>query len=134
MSHNFPFSCRRAGTWLAGCSTPGTRVVLLPQEGGAPSASRWCAGRLVEVPKPQSPRIPSRAGSLRAPRSVPRLDQADAAKVRAENRSLFEMLPPRPQRYTLYFDAGGTVLTGESQKILEEVLVKALASAAAATW
>ena len=111
---------------LAACSTPGTRVVLLPQEGGAPSAvvvhAKAGAGAETTLTQPY-PRATAAAGAAVAPR----LDQADPAKVQAENRSLFEMAPPRPQRYTLYFDAGGTVLTAESQKVLEEVLAGALA-------
>ena len=109
---------------LAACSTPSTRVVLLPQEGGAPSAVvvRAKAGAEVVVSQPYQ-----RATAASGAGGAPKLDQADPAKVQAENRALFEMLPPRPQRYTLYFDAGGTVLTAESQKVLEEVLAAALA-------
>ena len=109
---------------LAACSTPGTRVVLLPQEGGAPSAVvvRARAGAEVVVSQPYQ-----RATAASGASGAPAVDEADPAKVQAENRALFEMLPPRPQRYTLYFDAGGTVLTAESQKVLEDVLAAALA-------
>ncbi|CAN7439483.1 OmpA family protein [Polaromonas sp. LjRoot131] len=111
---------------LAACSTPGTRVVLLPQEGGAPSAVvvRAKAGPGVETTLTQPYH---RATAASGAAGAPKLDQADPAQVQAEHRALFEMAPPRPQRYTLYFDAGGTVLTAESQKILEEVLAAALA-------
>lgn len=111
---------------LAACSTPGTRVVLLPQEGGAPSAvvvrARAGAGAETTVSQPYQ-----RATAASGAAGAPRLDQADPAKVQAEHRALFEMAPPRPQRYTLYFDAGGTVLTAESQQVLEQVLAAALA-------
>ena len=109
---------------LAACSTPGTRVVLLPQEGGAPSAVvvRSQAGAEATLSQPYQ-----RATAASGVEGAPKIDQADPAKVQAENRSLFDMLPPKPQRYTLYFDAGGTVLTAESQKVLEEVLAEALA-------
>jgi len=111
---------------LAACSTPGTRVVLLPQEGGAPSAVvvRAKAGPGAEITVSQSYQ---RATAASGATGAPRLDQADPAKVRAEHASLFEMAPPKPQRYTLYFDAGGTVLTAESQVVLEQVLAEALA-------
>ncbi|WP_411881038.1 OmpA family protein [Polaromonas sp. YR568] len=111
---------------LAGCSTPGARVVLLPQEGGAPSAVvvRAKAGPGAEAVLSQPYQ---RATAASGASGAPTVDQADPAKVQAENRALFEMAPPRPQRYTLYFDAGGTVLTAESQKVLEEVLAAALA-------
>ena len=111
---------------LTGCSASSTRVVLLPQEGGAPSAVvvRAKAGPGAEtiVSQPYQ-RATAASGATRAPR----VDQADPAEVQAEHRSLFEMRPPKPQRYTLYFDAGGTVLTAESQLVLEEVLAAALA-------
>jgi len=111
---------------LAGCSAPGTRVVLLPQEGGAPSAvvvhAKAGPGAEAIVSQPYQ-RATAASGATRAPR----VDQADPAEVQAEHRSLFEMRPPKPQRYTLYFDAGGTVLTAESQLVLEEVLAAALA-------
>ena len=111
---------------LAACSTPGTRVVLLPQEGGAPSAvvvrAKAGPGAETTVSQPYQ-----RATAASGATGAPRIDQADPAKVQAEHRALFEMAPPRPQRYTLYFDAGGTVLTAESQKVLEEVLAGALA-------
>ena len=111
---------------LAACSSPGTRVVLLPQEGGAPSAVvvRAKAGPGAETTLTQPYH---RATAALGAAGAPRLDQADPAKVQAEHRALFEMAPPRPQRYTLFFDAGGTVLTAESQKVLEEVLAAALA-------
>jgi hypothetical protein len=87
----------------------------------------WCAPGPAPAPKPPCPSLTSAPRLRRVPPGAPRLDQADPAKVQAENRALFEMAPPRPQRYTLYFDAGGTVLTAESQKVLEEVLAAALA-------
>ncbi|EJL84936.1 outer membrane protein/peptidoglycan-associated lipoprotein [Polaromonas sp. CF318] len=111
---------------LAACSAPSTRVVLLPQEGGAPSAvvvrAKAGAGAETTVSQPYQ-----RATAASGAGGAPRLDQADPAKVLAEHRSLFDMAPPRPQRYTLYFDAGGTVLTAESQLVLEQVLAAALA-------
>lgn len=111
---------------LAACSVPSTRVVLLPQEGGAPSAvvvrAKAGAGAETTVSQPYQ-----RATAASGAAGAPRLDQADPAKVQAEHRSLFEMAPPKPQRYTLYFDAGGTVLTAESQAVLEQVLAAALA-------
>jgi OmpA-OmpF porin, OOP family len=111
---------------LAGCSTPGTRVVLLPQEGGAPSAvvvrAKAGPGAEAVVSQPYQ-----RATAASGAGDAPRLDQADPAKVQAEHRPLFDMAPPKPQRYTLYFDAGGAVLTAESQLVLEEALAAALA-------
>jgi OOP family OmpA-OmpF porin len=112
-------------TLLAGCST-GTRVVLLPQEDGAPSAvvvrAREGGGGEAVLSAPFQ-----RATAALGATGVPKVDQADPAKVRADNAALFDMAPPRGKRYTVYFDAGGTVLTAESQKIMEDVLADALA-------
>lgn len=112
-------------TLLAGCST-GTRVVLLPQEGGAPSSvvvrAREGSGGEAVLSAPFQ-----RATAALGATGVPKVDQADPAKVRADNAALFDMAPPRGKRYTVYFDAGGTVLTAESQKIMEDVLADALA-------
>ncbi|BEP89511.1 hypothetical protein GmRootV77_45850 [Variovorax sp. V77] len=58
---------------------------------------------------------------------APVVDQADAAKVQAENKPLFDMRPPLPQRYTVFFEVGTTTLTAASQQIMTEALAAALA-------
>lgn len=126
MRIHFPLlSAILLSTLLAACST-GTRVVLLPQEDGTPSAvvvrAREGAGGEAVLSVPFQ-----RATAARGSTGAPRVDQADPAKVRADNAALYDMAPPRGKRYTVYFDAGGTVLTAESQKIMEDVLVDALA-------
>ena len=68
-----------------------------------------------------------RATANRNDTGAPAVDQADPARIEAENRSLFEMLPPAPQRYTVYFNMGETALTPESQVILNEALAAAAA-------
>ncbi len=122
----YPLALAALTLLLAACTTPSTRVVLLPQEGGAPSAvvvrAKAGAGAETTLSEPYH-RATAALGATRAPA----LDQADPAKVKAEHGSLFEMAPPKAQHYTLYFDAGGTVLTAESQQTLEEVLAAALA-------
>jgi OOP family OmpA-OmpF porin len=107
---------------LAGCSAPGTRVVLLPQEDGSPSAVvvRTKGGEQV-VAQPYQ-----RATALAGSEAAPTLDQADAAKVRANNKELFDLAPPKPQRFDLYFEGGGTVLTTDSQRALDGVIAAAL--------
>jgi OmpA-OmpF porin, OOP family len=107
---------------LAGCSAPGTRVVLLPQEDGSPSAVvvRTKGGeQLVAQPY-------QRATALAGTEGAPTLDQADPAKIRAANKELFDLAPPKPQRFDLYFEGGGTVLTAESQRALDGVIAAAL--------
>jgi len=108
---------------LVACSTPGTRVVLLPQADGRPSAVVVSAnGGQETLARPYQ-----RATAALGATGAPRIDEADPARLQAENRSLFDLLPPRPQRYTVYFDTGGIGLAGESQTTLSEALAAATA-------
>lgn len=108
---------------LAACSTPGTRVVLLPQADGKPSAVVVRAKDGEEVISQPYQRATAAVGA----KGAPVVDQADAAKVQAENKPLFDMRPPLPQRYTVFFEVGGTTLTPASQQIMNEALAAALA-------
>jgi outer membrane protein OmpA-like peptidoglycan-associated protein len=108
---------------LAACSTPGTRVVLLPQADGKPSAVVVRAKDGEEVLSQPYQRATATVGA----RGAPVVDQADPAKVQAENKPLFDMRPPPPQGYTVYFELGGTTLTPASQQIMNEALATALA-------
>ena len=112
-----------AALLLAGCSTPATRVVLLPQPDGRPSAVVVKSnGGEVTLDKPYL-RATVRTGHT----SAPVLDQTDAARVRAENTMLFDFVPPAPQRYAVYFDAGNTSLMPESQREMTTALMVAMA-------
>lgn len=107
---------------LAGCASRGTRVVLLPQEDGSPSAVvvRTKGGeQLVSQPF-------QRATALAGSDQAPALDQADEKVVRESNKPLFDLAPPKPQRFVLYFDAGGAVLTAQSKLELDGVIQAAL--------
>ena len=108
---------------LAACSTPGTRVVLLPQADGVPSAVVVRAKDGEEIISKPYQRATAAVGASGAPV----VDQADAARVQAENKPLFDMRPPPPQRYTVFFEVGGTTLTPASQQIMTEALAAALA-------
>jgi len=108
---------------LAACSSPGTRVVLLPQADGTPSAVVVRAKDGEEVLSKPYQRATAAVGASGAPV----VDQADAAKVQAENKPLFDMRPPLPQRYTVFFEVGTTTLTAASQQIMTEALTAALA-------
>ena len=108
---------------LAACSTPGTRVVLLPQADGKPSAVVVRAKDGEEVLSKPYQRATAAVGASGAPV----VDQADPAKIQAENKPLFDMRPPPPQRYTVFFEIGGTTLTPASQQIMTEALAAALA-------
>ena len=106
---------------LAACAAPGTRVVLLPQADGKPSAVAVRVKDGEEILSKPYQRATASVGASGAPV----VDQVDPAKVRAENKFLFDMQPPPPQRYTLYFDVGGTRLTPTSQQIVNEALAAA---------
>jgi OOP family OmpA-OmpF porin len=108
---------------LGACSTPGTRVILLPQSDGKPSAvvvSTEDGEETLDQPF-------ERATAAVGKRGAPVVDQANAERLRADNKALFDLMPAPPQRYTVYFDAGGTVLTAASQATLNEALSAAIA-------
>lgn len=112
-----------AAALLAGCAAPATRVVLLPQPDGRPSALVVESnGGALTLDKPYQ-----RATVEARPTNAPALDQTDAAHVRAENTALFELAPPAPQRYTVYFDAGNTSLLSEAQREVTTALMVAMA-------
>ncbi len=108
---------------LAACSSPATRVVLLPQADGSASAVVVRAKNGEEVLSQPYQRATAKQGASGAPV----VDAADAAKVQAENKPLFDMRPPPSQRYTVYFELGTITLTAASQKIMEEALAAAQA-------
>ena len=108
-------------TLLAACSTPGTRVVLLPQADDKPSAVVVRAKDGEEVLSKPYQRATAAVGASGAPV----VDQADPAKIQAENKALFDMRPPPPRRYTVFSDAGGTTLTPASQQVMNEALIAA---------
>lgn len=109
--------------FLAACSTPATRVVLLPQPDGKASAVVVSTEDGEETLAKPYLRATAKAGA----RGAPVVDEVDPARLRAENRALFEMRPPAAQHYTVFFDVGGTELTASSQIAMKEALAAALA-------
>lgn len=108
---------------LAACSTPSvTRVVLLPQADGTPSAVVVRSNNDTE----ETLSKPYQRATARA-RGGPVIDQADPARLQAEHKALFELLPPPVLNYTVYFDVGGSVLAASSQIAMNEALKAALA-------
>jgi outer membrane protein OmpA-like peptidoglycan-associated protein len=108
---------------LVGCAAPSTtRVVLLPQADGTPSALVVRANNDDERTLSQ----PYQRATAKA-RGAPVIDKADPAGLEAEHKALFEMLPAPVRSYTVYFDIGGSVLTGSSQIAMNEALKDALA-------
>jgi OOP family OmpA-OmpF porin len=87
-----------SATLLAACagtppSSSSTRVVLLPQADGSSSALVVRSNNDFEetLSKPYQ-------RATTATRGAPVVDQADPARVQAEHRLLFEMLPPAAAR------------------------------------
>ena len=117
----FLLAATLATALLAACSTPGTRVVLLPQADDKPSAVIVRAKDGEEVLSKPYQRATAAVGASGAPV----VDQADPAKVQADHKILFDMRPPAPQRYTVYFEVGGTTLTPASQQVMNEALIAA---------
>jgi len=108
---------------LAACGAPGTRVVLLPQEDGSASAVvvRSRSGeQTLTKPYERATARPNAPGA-------PVLDRVDPAQLKEQNPFLFDMVPPRSLRYTLYFDAGGATLTAASQQTIDELVAAARA-------
>jgi outer membrane protein OmpA-like peptidoglycan-associated protein len=108
---------------LVGCAAPSTtRVVLLPQADGTPSAVVVRANNDDE----RTLSLPYQRATAKA-RGAPVIDQADPIGLEAEHKALFEMLPAPVQSYTVYFDIGGSILTGSSQIAMNDALKDALA-------
>lgn len=108
---------------LSACGTPGTRVVLLPQADGRPSAVVVRAnGSEQKLDRPYA-----RATAALGATGAPVVDQADPAEVRKDNTALFELAPPLAQNFSLYFDAGDVVLTPASELAMQDVIVAASA-------
>ena len=107
---------------LSACSTPGTRVVLLPQADGKPSAVMVSTEDGAETLSEPFERATAAVGK----RGAPVVDKADPERVRADNKELFDLMPPPAQRFTLYFEVGGTVLTPASLAVMSEALAAAL--------
>jgi len=108
---------------IAACSTPGTRVVLLPQADGKPSAVVVSTEDGEETLSEPFQRATAKAHA----RGAPVVDKADPSRVEAENKALFDLMPPPPQHFALYFEANETVLTAASQHTLNEALAAARA-------
>ena len=112
-----------ASALLAACSTPATRVVLLPQADGKPSAVVVSTEDGEETLSQPFERATAKLGA----HGAPSVDKADPERVKQQNKTLFDMMPPPAQRFTVYFEAGGAVLTAASQVTMNEALAAALA-------
>ena len=114
----------QAAALLAACSTaPSTRVVLLPQADGKPSAVVVSTQDGEETLSQPFDRATAKLGA----HGAPNVDKADPERVKKDNKTLFDLMPPPAQNFTVYFEAGGTVLTAASQVSMNEALAAALA-------
>jgi outer membrane protein OmpA-like peptidoglycan-associated protein len=107
---------------LSACA-PATRITLLPQASGAPSAVVVSTSQGVKVlAQPYAVAGVSRSGSIN-------LDTTTAEAVRERHPQLLALQPPAPQRFVLQFEPGNSLLTAESQALLVEVIAGAQARA-----
>lgn len=90
------------------------RVILLPSNDGRPSAVvvRDGGGEVV-LDKPYAATTRSAGGKDTY--------QSSADDVRARFAQSLAAQPPRPSNYVLYFEAGGNVLTAESQAAMVSI-------------
>ena len=98
---------------LGGCASE--RVVLLPSADGRQSGVIVLdSGGETVLDKPYAASIRSTGGQKTAYRSSPEHIWERFAKA-------LEAQPPRPNSYVLYFEAGGSILTPESQAALVKI-------------
>ena len=103
------------------CSTPATRVILLPEGGGKTSA--------VEVRSATGTQLVSQAYQTAevSPDGQVLLGVIDPLKVMDRYGSLMTTMPARDEQFLLYFESGGSQLTAESQASLPKIIAIALA-------
>ena len=104
---------------LLACA-PVSRVILLPQANGLPSAVEVKSDAGTQLlSQPYQTADVSRHGQVQ-------LGASSAADMQARYGQLLS-LPPAEQHFVLYFESGSTALTPESQAQLGDVLARALA-------
>lgn len=100
---------------LLGCA-PTTRVTLLPQPDGIPTAVvvQSSSGQL-KIDQAYAVAQLGHAQQLQAAHST-------ATQVQARHGQLMAAAPPEPQQFTLHFETGGTHFTAQSEANLNTVL------------
>ncbi|QCB46011.1 OmpA family protein [Hydrogenophaga sp. PAMC20947] len=107
---------------LAACA-PASRVTLLPQGNGQPSAVMVTTSQGAQiVDQPYQVAEIKRDGALS-------LDQTSADEVRKTHPQLLALQPAAPESFVLEFEPGSSTLTAESQARLPEVIARAQARA-----
>lgn len=105
---------------LAACA-PATRVILLPQANGTPSAVDVQAGnRTQALTEPYQQADVDRSGQIQA-------SNTSAAEVEKTYPRLITLLPPARERFVLQFEPGSSVLTPDSMNQLPGIIERARA-------
>ncbi|MDP2418766.1 MAG: OmpA family protein [Hydrogenophaga sp.] len=107
---------------LSACA-PATRVTLLPQDDGTPSAVEVTTSQGVQrIDRPYQVANVSASGTIS-------LGTTNAIQLRQTYPDLLALRPPEPERFELKFEQGSSQLTAESQDQLDDVLTRAQARA-----
>lgn len=107
---------------LSACA-PATRVTLLPQSTGIPSAVEVRTDKGVQrLSKPYQVANVNASGAIS-------LDTTNATRLRQTYPDLLALQPPAPERFTLEFELGTSQLTAQSQAQLDTVMARAQARA-----
>ena len=106
---------------LAACA-PATRVTLLPQADGRPSAVEVSTreGATQRIDQPYQVAEVSRRGRIDT-------DTTTAQAVREQYPQLLALQPPPAERFVLEFEPGTSQLTADSQARLDEIIARARA-------
>lgn len=105
---------------LAGCA-PAARVTLLQQPDGRPSAVEVKTKSTTQtLNKAYEVAVVGQSGDIS-------LRETNAVEVGRRYPELLAMQPVRAENHTLYFSAGGSTLTAESEAALTGILAQAMA-------
>ncbi|WPB59263.1 OmpA family protein [Xylophilus sp. GOD-11R] len=123
---------------LAACAAKpprgGTKVTLLPQADGTPSAVivRPNTAAAAGAPAPTAERLDAPYQTASVGRAGPvALGSAPAEQVHEAYAPLFTTAPPPPASFVLYFRTGTTQLTPESQQAIQRVIRETLSRSGA---
>jgi outer membrane protein OmpA-like peptidoglycan-associated protein len=126
MTHLTPIRHTLTGLFLGGvvllaACAPATRVTLLPQADGQAGAVEVTTSKGTQrINQPYQVADVGRRGDLS-------LDLTTAEAVRERHPRLLALQPLAPERFTLEFEPGTSLLTQASQAQLEEAIRRALA-------
>jgi outer membrane protein OmpA-like peptidoglycan-associated protein len=104
---------------VVGCGSTTTRVTLLPQPDGSPSAVDVTVkqdNRTIQLSRPYD------LAAVHA--SEVDVKQLTPHVVQQQYGDLLSVQPPAPERFILYFQNGTTELTAESRAVLDKVLAR----------